>query len=402
LSLPLEGIKVIDFSWWLFGPLAAALLGDAGADVIKVEDTRAGDPMRGVLATGALGSTDTNYVMELANHNKRSIAVNVKSPGGREILYTLVQEADVFITSMRLSVLERLGVDYPSLRRLNPQLIYARGSGYGPSGPERERAGFDELAYWSRGGFASVLGEPGSPPVPLHGAMGDIPTATFLMAGVLLALYHREQSGLGQEVHTSLYGSGIWTNGQLITFALVTGQDAARVSRKSQPNPLYNTYQTGDKRWLQLAMLNTDRHWPSICRALGYEDLIADPRFDTHEKRLRHSREIIALLDEIFLRRTLQEWAAVLDGYDDIFWAPVQSVKEITVDPQAVANSFFRVIATADGQEMKLPCPPFQLSHLVFSGSGAPEWGQHTDEVLLELGYRTEKIEELRRDHVIL
>ena len=247
----LRGIKVVEMATWIFAPMAACVLGELGADVIKVEP-HDGDPMRG-LVPRVRG--DVDWIWELANRNKRGVALDVRSDDGRAALGRLLADADIFIVNLRRGALERLGIDYESLRESHPRLIYAHATGYGVEGPDIDRPAFDELAYWARGGFMSVLGPPDSEPVRLVGAMGDLPSAMNIAAAIFAALYQRERSGEGQYLSCSLYGGGIWTNGFAIQAALATGQQLPRTDRYSSFNPLYNSYRAADGKWLQLAMI---------------------------------------------------------------------------------------------------------------------------------------------------
>ncbi|MEE9324728.1 MAG: CoA transferase [Dehalococcoidia bacterium] len=402
MALPLEGIKVVDLSTWLMAPCAAAILADYGAEVVKIEDPDGGDFLRGIMSAGPIEPTDINFPLELVNRNKKSVAVNLKTEKGKEIVYKLVERSDIFISNLRRPSLGRLAMDYPTLSRLNPSLIYAHISGYGPKGPDKNRPAFDELAYWARGGFMSVLGEPDSLPVPLHGAMGDLPSGAITVSGIMMALYHRERTGEGQEVNCSLYECGLWANGWDVQHGLVTGEDVPRSSRSDTGHPLYNIYQTQDGGWVFLNMLHGDHYWADTCKALGLEELITDPRFDTHERRVRNSKEAIALIDATILTKDRDEWATIFDQHN-LVWAPAASIKEIIQDPQAWDNDYFVEMDHPSGKPLKLIAAPFQLTKTPSEvKTSCPELGQHTREVLETLGYRGDEIEGLKAQKVIL
>ena len=214
--LPLEGIKVIELGQWVFGPICARVLGELGADVIKVETPRGGDPVRGVVESKTypqLATIPINPYFEFYNASKRAIAVDLNQEAGREIMYKLVKISDVFVTNLRPTVIDRFTLDYESVVKVNPRIIYAQATGFGPKGPDRDRMAFDETAFWTRSGIMSTLGEPDAPPVPLRGAMGDLTSAIFLAGATVAALLARERFGLGQKVDTSLISSGMWVLG---------------------------------------------------------------------------------------------------------------------------------------------------------------------------------------------
>ena len=308
----LRGIKVVEMATWIFAPMAACVLGELGADVIKVEP-HDGDPMRG-LVPRVRG--DVDWIWELANRNKRGVALDVRSAEGRAALGRLLAEADIFIVNLRRSALERLGIDYESLRESHPRLIYAHATGYGVEGPDIDRPAFDELAYWARGGFMSVLGPPDSEPVRLVGAMGDLPSAMNIAAAIFAALYQRERTGEGQYLSCSLYGGGIWTNGFAIQAALATGQQLPRTDRYSSFNPLYNSYRAADGKWLQLAMIQEERFWQPFAEAIDLPILTKDARFASSAERRKHIREAVQLIEQRIAEAPRDHWAAIFDAND--------------------------------------------------------------------------------------
>ena len=389
----LRGLKVVEMATWLFAPMSACLLGELGADVIKVE-AHGGDPMRGLVHRVR---DHVDWVYELANRNKRSVALDVRSPGGGEVMRRLLQDADIFIVNLRRGGLERLGIDYESLREDHPRLIYAHATGYGTEGPDINRPAFDELAYWARGGFMSILGAPGNDPVRLVGAMGDLPSAMNITAAIFAALYQRELTGEGQFLTCSLYGGGIWANGFAVQGALATGQNFPRGDRYSSFNSLYNSYRAADDKWLQLAMIQEERFWAPFAEAIDLPILTEDARFAVTADRRRHTREAVELIEQRIAEEPRDHWAAIFDALD-FPWAPAADELEISQDPQAAANGYVGVMEHRSGIEFKVLGAPFKLDQAPMTNySSAPELGEHTELVLEELGYDWDAIAALKQ-----
>ena len=406
MVLPLEGIKVLELGLWVLGPSCARVLGEMGADVIKIEDPDGGDPGRGIMApksvSGGAG-VSTNPLWEWWNLGKRDIAVDLTREAGREIIYQLVKTSDVFVTNFRPTIVDRFGLDYESVARINPKIIYAQATGFGINGPDRDRRAFDETAFWTRSGIMSILGEPDVPPVPLRGAMGDLTTAIFLAGATVTALLARDRFGFGQKVDISLMASGMWVAGGDFQRYLVWGEryNYHKLPRNKMVNPLRNTFQTRDGKWLFFMMLQTDRFWPAVCQAIEREDLEKDSKFDTHQKRVENAELIISILDEVIATRTMAEWAERFDKYD-LIWEPETTVPEVLADPQVTANNRIVELAHPSGKKFKYLDVPFQFSETPVRPRGpAPELGQHTEEVLLELGYDWEQLARLKEDGVI-
>ena len=401
MTVPLDGIKVVDCTQWLVGSVSCGILGEWGADVIKIEHPDGGDPLRGILESGIFPVADFNYYWGLANRNKRSLTLDLHQEEGRKICHRLLEEADVFVSNLRDGSLERAQLGYERVAKLNPRIIYAHANAYGQEGPEREKPGFDETAFWARAGFTSVLGEPGTPPVPLHGAFGDLTTSMFLVGGIMAALYVRERTGEAQRVNTSLLGSGVWVMGWQIQASLATGHQGTRDSRLARTNPLYNMYRAADDKWFQLAMLQSDRYWSGVCRAIGNEDLEHDPRFNTHEKRSENHGELIALLDETF---ATQPWAAWLPLFDEhgVVYGAGASVGDVAADQQVWANGYVTEVVDPRAERLGLVDCPVKLTKTPGRAPDlGPELGQHTEEVLLELGCTWEDITALKEQRVI-
>ncbi|MFQ5872537.1 MAG: CaiB/BaiF CoA transferase family protein [Dehalococcoidia bacterium] len=399
---PLEGLKVVELGFWWAGPAAGMVLGECGADVIKVESLAGGDPLRGFAAEELHGHrTPLNYQLELVNRNKRSMAVDLRQPEGQDIVYRLIRTSDVFVTNLRPGALERLKMDTSTLMDINPRLIYGLLTAFGPEGPDRNKPGFDEVGFWARSGFLSFMGEPEAPPTPLHGAMGDLTTAVCLVAGVAMALLVRERTGRGQVVDTSLLSSGMWVAGFDLQTTLFTGVDVLRRRRTEARSPLYNTYQCGDGRWVQFTMPQTDRFWGPMCRALEIPHLESDERYNSQEKLIQRSGEVVALFDQALARRPLKEWAPRFDQ-EELVWAYDARLSEVISDPQVAANRFLAEVSHPSLGALKEVGVPFRLRDTPPHPSGtAPEWGQHTEEVLQELGCSWEEILALKDSGVI-
>jgi crotonobetainyl-CoA:carnitine CoA-transferase CaiB-like acyl-CoA transferase len=348
---------VVEMGHWVAVPSACGILADWGADVIKIEPLT-GDAARGLNqggdASGAyvFNGTQINWRIELHNRGKRSLAVNATKESGKEIIYRLVKEADVFATNYELKSLQRLSLDYEQLRQCNPQLIYALLTGYGKVGPDKDERGFDYAAAWAHSGIQYLLGQPGDIPPAQRGGMMDRNAGIYLITGVLAALLHRQKTGQGEEIHVSLYHAGVWTLAADIEAALL-GVPLPRYERLKIQNPLSDIYRTKDDRWLQLIMLQADLQWPGLCRAVGKPDLEKDPRFSNLAARAEHCEELICIFDELFASKTLAEWEPLLRANHCIF-SRVQTPTEVTTDPQALMNGFFATVPHPITGEMKL------------------------------------------------
>lgn len=400
--LPLEGLKVVELSFWFAGPAAGMLLGECGADVIKVEPLDGGDPLRGISVEERHGHpSEVNYLLELVNRNKRSVAIDLRQDEGREAIDRLVKDADIFVTNLRPGALDRLKMTTDRLTELNPRLIYGLLTAFGPEGPDRDKGGFDEVGFWARGGFLSFMGEPDAPPTQLHGAMGDLTTAMCLVAGISMALLVRERTGKGQVVDSSLLSAGMWVSGFDLQTTLFTGDDPGRQRRTDAFSPLYNIYKCGDGRWVQFTMPQTDRFWGPVCRALGIAHLENDERYNTQEKLMDRKQEVVALFDQAFVHRPLKEWASRFDQ-EQLIWAHDARLSEVITDPQVAANRFLAQVPHPSLGDLKEVGVPFRLRETPPKPSGsAPEWAQHTEEVLQNAGYSWDEIIALKDRGVI-
>ena len=391
--LALKGIKVIDFTTWVFAPGTTAILADLGAEVIKVEDPATGDPQRAIIMFG--GGTeipDINFPWELENRNKKGVAIDLKVEQGKQIMYKMVEEADVFVSNVRSDVLDKLGMDYETLSKLNPKLIYAHGSGYGEAGPEYARPGFDYAAFWARGGIMNMVGEPDAPPPQCLPGYGDNTTAMSLAAGIAFALLVREKEGIGQRVDVSLLGTAMWCNGLSIVGSAFQEEEPVRTSRKEVPNPLFNSYKCKDGKWLMLACLQSDRYWSPFCKIMKIEELEHDKRYENMFVRAESPEALISTLDELFLAKDRDEWGRLFDE-KEVIWAPIQTLSETLDDPQAAANGFVSEVIHPEHGPFKLINTPFKLSKTPASiREIGPELGQNTEEILMDMGYSWDDI----------
>ncbi|MGA1715450.1 MAG: CaiB/BaiF CoA transferase family protein [Ilumatobacteraceae bacterium] len=393
MSGPLSGIKVVELGLWIAGPAASGVLGDWGAEIVKVEPLR-GDPSR-LFRTMLSRNRSDNPIFELDNRNKRGIAVDIGSDHGRRIVVELVQSADVFVTNVRPDSLERAGLDYPSLRDVNPRLVYAQVTGFGLEGPDADRPGFDISAYWARSGMAHLhTPENGTPPI-MRGGMGDHPTGLALAGGVAAALFHRERTGEGQMVSTSLYRQGVYTLGYDLSLVSSWGRCAPVTDHATAPSPTANSYRTRDGRRFWVVGVEADRHWPPLARVAGRPDLIDDPRFVTAADRAVNARELVAILDEVFATRDLEEWAEIFAGEPDMFWTPQATPDEVLADPQLRAAGGLVDVPGNNGSTTMIASPIDFHGAPSEQRSHAPRLGQHTREILSEIGYDEPRIDDL-------
>jgi crotonobetainyl-CoA:carnitine CoA-transferase CaiB-like acyl-CoA transferase len=376
----------VELGFWVAGPTAGGILADWGAEVVKIEPPD-GDPFRG-LFMGATGQDmPLNPPFELDNRGKRSIALNLTTAAARDIALALIDRADVVITNLRPAALARVGLDYPALSARHPGLVYASITGYGDSGPDRDRPAYDIGAFWSRAGIAAALTPLGGDPPYQRGAFGDHIAGITTAGSVAAALFHRQQSGRGQLVTTSLLRVGVFVLGWDTNTTLRLGVPVTPYTRSSAPNPLISSYRAGDGRWFWLLGLQGDRHWPDLLRAVDRPQWLTDPRFTTIKLRRQNSVELVAELDAIFVTRPLHEWGEILDRAG-MWWAPVQTTEQVIEDPQAIAAGAFVDVPLPDGTSARMVASPVDFSETRWHPRGtAPELGQHTEEILLELGH---------------
>ncbi|MDN5916432.1 MAG: CoA transferase, partial [Pseudonocardia sp.] len=397
----LTGIRVVELATWAFVPAAGVVLADWGAEVVKIERPGTGDPIRGLVASGMLptASHSTNFMLETTSRGKRGIALDLSTPDGRDVLLRLVETADVFLTNYLPGVRCKLGIDVEDLRGVNPRLIYVRGSGLGPRGPEADAGGYDGATFWARAGVGQVTSPPGGGlPLPLPGpGYGDVQAGAHLAGGVAAALLDRERTGRARVVDVSLLAAGLWTMGPHVSAADLhgTGEIAAPV-HETAPNPLSASYVTGDGRAVVLVMLESDRFWGPLTEALGRPELATDPRFADAASRMAHSRACVAELDATFGAMTIEEAAQRLSRQRGV-WARFTSPGEASHDRQAEVNGYVADLATADGGTLRVVTAPAQFDETAPRPVRAPGHGEHTDALLAELGVGPDEVRRLRR-----
>jgi crotonobetainyl-CoA:carnitine CoA-transferase CaiB-like acyl-CoA transferase len=393
-----EGVRVVELAQWVFVPAAGMALAELGADVVKIENPATGDPYRGLMTQGigaSVGNVNLNW--EQNNRGKRSIALDIRTERGRELMYKLIATADVFLTNFRPEALERLGYGVAEMRAHNPRLIYARGHGYGVRGPEADTAAYDSTAFWSRGGMAHTLtpfdydGE-----VASRGAIGDKPSGINLAFGIAAALFRRSTTGEGSIVDTSLLGSAVWTISSDIMSA---ANKEVPADPAIKPNRRLGGYRTKDDRLLVVSFLNAG-HWPGIMKAIGRDDLVADPRYNTRDARIANEAAYEAEVEGTFASKTFDEWCELLRPSLGP-WAPVQSADEVVRDPQVVANNYLPEITSPEGTKYRLAAIPVEFNETPIIPDRAPDTGEHSEEILQELGYSWDDIIQFKIDNVV-
>jgi crotonobetainyl-CoA:carnitine CoA-transferase CaiB-like acyl-CoA transferase len=398
---PLDGVRVVEITMFQQGPVAGMRLGDLGADVIKVE-SKTGDPGRGfmrIIGTDA-GLKGRNYYFENNNRNKRSIVLDLKNKKGMDIFLKLIDSADVFLNNMSINAPLELGIGPDILLKRNPHLIYAQASGWGRKGPDANALSFDYTGI-ARTGLMMSCGERGSPPAQILPGIGDELGGLICAWAVTAALYAREKTGKGQLVDTSLMGSLVAMLGLIMAAPAILGKEFPRGVRAEAGNPIYNHYKCKDDKWLAIAHLQPDRYWPNVCKALGITELQKDPKFSTIEARGTNARELIAIIDAKFASKNRSEWLEILKK-EDCISTPVQSSMEVSNDPQALANDYFIFADHPVFGRTKVVGFPWDFSLTKASWRReAPEFGQHTEEILLELGHTLDDIGELKASGVI-
>jgi crotonobetainyl-CoA:carnitine CoA-transferase CaiB-like acyl-CoA transferase len=403
MKKPLEGVLAIDCGLYHAGPGGLAILGDLGAEVIKIEQPVVGEPLRKLKYVGDVLLElpgGRSLFCEGSNRNKKSLTLDLHTQKGQKILYRLVEKADVFMTNMRLKPIEQMNMTWPQLKKVNPRLIYARVSAFGPQGPDKDRGGFDYQGQ-ARSGLMYSMGEEDMTPIVCQFGIIDQATAIMTSHQILTALYMREKTGQGQEVHTSILSSALF----LIYFNVLTAQMGGfEIPRhkRSKAHPLRNYYRCSDDRWVMLTLTPPTRFWGSFCRAIGRPDLENDPRYDQEPKRQERAEELVTLLDGIFATRTRDEWLSIFSEYD-LFCAGVNTLMDLQKDPQILANGYLVDFEHPTMGRIKIPGYPVHFSDSrAGTASAAPELGEHTEEVLTSIGgYSREEIESFRREGIV-
>ena len=398
---PLEGVKVLEYAVFHAGPAAGAILGDLGAEVIKIEGV-SGDPMRYWTEVGDLDmalESGESMMHEAANRNKRSICLDIKSAKGREIFNRLVQDTDVFITNLRKNTKAELAIDYENLSVLNPRLIHANISGYGPKGSMNNTGAFDPMGQ-ARSGMMFVVGA--QEPTLMHLAILDQATAIAASHSIMAALFSRERNGgIGQEVHVSLYSTAVWLMYCNFMMLGLLSRDSVLPWVRSANSPLRNSFCCKDGKWVIAVHHPEEKYWGAFCKATGQNQLMDDSRFTDSSGRPIHNSEMIDMFDKIFVTKTRDEWLEKFK-IEGLMFSPVQHPREVLSDPQALANNYIVDFDHPAYGAVKIPGYPASFSNCeVGTRSAAPVLGEHTVSILREMGYTEGTIEELDREGVI-
>lgn len=400
----LSGVRVLEVAAWTFVPSAGAVLAEWGAEVIKVEPRTGGDPQRGLVTMGIVdeGGGSVNYMIEIPNRGKKSIGVDLLTEGGQEVVHKLAQTCDVFLTSYLPNRRRKMRIDVDDIRAVNPSIVYVRGSGHGPKGPDADKPGYDGVSYWARGGIATALTEGADELVRSRPAFGDLLGGMTIAGGIAAALYRKATTGKGSVVDVSLLGLAAWNLSPDVAVGEIHGGSAVpKFGHADAPNPLVGTYRTKDGRHVQLMMLQLDKFFPEAMNAIGLPQVLDDPRFNTPATRFENRSMLISMMDEVFAARTLSEWRKELAGLSGA-WGVVQTPGELSSDEAVVANGYIAETTTMNGAGFSLPTNPVQFDEQHVVPPGAPEHGQHTEEVLADAGFDWDSIEAYKASGAIL
>lgn len=399
----LEGLKVIEMATYVAAPAAGAMLRDWGADVTKIEPLN-GCPMRrffeGMKSNVPI---EGNPIFTLDNRGKKGITINTSDQKGADIVRKMINDADVFLTNVRPQSLESAKLDHKTLMKINPRLIYCSLTGYGLEGEEKNKPGFDIAAYWSRSGMAHLTQRKGEEPLPIRTASGDHITAISTVSGILAALYERGNTGVGKLVETSLVRTGIYSIGSDMALQLKFGRVPSTKKRDQQINPLFNFFKTKDDRWICLSpRAGGDYDMPKVVRAIGKEEWLNNDKFNSNQARRENASEFIKEMDKAFSNHTLSEWGNKLDA-EDLVWSPVQNLKEVSMDSQAIASGAFSEVEDQDCSESyKTVSSPVRFHNSDDGPKGpAPKLGQDNFKVLNELGIGNNEINSLIDEGVV-
>lgn len=398
----LSNLRVLDISSYIAAPAAATILGDFGADVIKIEPVGAGDAYRVFQNSPGNPTSDVAYGWQMDNRNKRSLALDLAGDAGRTTFRRMAALADVIIVNLPLKSRSKLSLTYEDLKSLNPRMIYASLTAYGEKGPEADRSGFDHTALWARTGMMdTVRPAPDAPPSRAALGMGDHASGMTLFGAIMMALYRREITGEGTSVQTNLMANGLWCNAIQVQAMLCGAEYAYRPARENADNALHNLYKTSDDRWFHLIVIPEEKRWPALLQIIEREDLLTDTRFDTTAKRHANASDLIKILDAIFLGRTMEFWQTKLDAAG-IPIGVVQRLCDIPKDRQMNESEALVSFHGLEGQVDRTVNSPLWIDGMPKRPAyRAPEIGEHSKEILAEFGFSGEEINGLLRERAV-
>ncbi len=398
MTAVMKGVRILEVADHTFVPAASALLAEWGAEVVKVEHVERGDAMRGLMSSGLanLGS-DVHVLLEHSNRGKQSIGLDLTAEEGREILYRIAATCDVFLTNKLPSVRAKLGIDLDDLRAHNPDLVYVRGSGQGEEGPDADKGAYDALAYWCRSGIAMTMKQPDEDHVPMPPpAFGDSIGAMTIAGGIMGALYHRAMTGEATTVDVSLLGVGLWSVGPALALSLQLQTPwEATPAGTATGNPLVGTYRTQDGRFVSLTCLQAAVYWAEACEVLGCPEAATDERFGDALSIMANCEAATEIVRDAFASRPAADWRDRLAGFSGQ-WAMVQDTLESAVDPQTVANGYLQDYETAAGVPFTLAAPPVRYGGEPATPRRAPEFSEHGDAILADLGLDWDAVVDLK------
>ena len=395
----LDGIKVVELCNFVAAPCTGRMLADFGAEVIKVEIPR-GDGWREFGIRNTKTDDAENPIFEIYNSNKKDIALDLKNPQSMEILYKILDKADILISNTRLKSLVKMGLDPENLRKKYPKLIYAWIGGYGEKGPDAEKPAFDTSAFWGKSGFTRDLGVEGegSYPVSNPWAVGDQVTSLAVLSGIFAALYRRERTGEGETVRVGLYNTSLWVMASLIIASQKKYENVWPKTR-SEHFPLNTYYRCSDGEWVLVVINELERYEDLFYKSLGCPDFKTNPPPEVSD--ISDTGKVIAFIEKIFIKKRSDEWEAIFKEAD-IVCVKMNHFKDAETDEQAWANGYVEYMTFRNGQKGLVPCPPIRLESEppIHSGQG-PAIGEHTEEILKDLGYTQEQIKNFISEKVV-